>query len=58
MSASMGKGTVNFAVEVLLKYQTGKLPKRANRLFSDVLLSFSVSQGSTIMAEAITVIQT
>ena len=43
---------------LLWSVATGKSPKRANRLFSDVLFSFSVSQASTIMAEAITVIQT
>ena len=42
-----------------LKYQTGKSLKRANRLSSDLLSSLSetVSQASTIRAEAITTIQ-
>ena len=46
----------------MLKYQTGKLLKRANHQSSDFFLSFlsslSVSQASVITAKAITVIQT
>ena len=46
------------SLESIVKYQTSKLLKRANRLSSDFFLSSFLHHDSTTMAEGFTTIQT